>query len=164
MPGSGKTAVGRAVADRLGCTFVDADDAVAERTGRAIADIFATDGERAFRTVEAATIADLVERDDIVLSLGGGAVLTPSTRHLLAAGCPVVWLRADVDTLAERMTAAEAADRPLLSGDVDARLAALDRERRAHYREVATVVIDAAAGIDDVAAAVVASLAAAPAT
>lgn len=140
MPGSGKTTIGRAAAAMLGCGFVDADDVIVARTGRPIAEMFATDGEEAFRAIESETLTDLLHRDGVV-SLGGGAVLADENRRQLGP-CRVAWLRAGVDTLVGRLTDGEAAGRPLLAGDVSQRLAALDRDRRALYDEVATIVVD----------------------
>ena len=74
---SGKTSVGRLVAEKLGWAFVDADEELVARAGRSIKDIFDTDGEPAFRAIEKETLADLCTRKGLVLAAGGGAVLDP---------------------------------------------------------------------------------------
>jgi shikimate kinase len=158
LPGSGKSAVGAAVAALLGRDFRDADDVIVARTGRPIADIFARDGEAAFRAMEAGVVAELLETEPMVVALGGGAVLDASTRERLA-GQHVVWLRAPVDVLLGRLDPAEQAARPLLAGAAPARLAELADARAELYAGVATVVVDVAGlGIDEVAAAVAAGL------
>ena len=90
--GAGKSSVGRAVAARLGRPFFDSDTVVEERSGRRIPDLFAAGEEAAFRAIEAETIRALLERDAIVLSLGGGALQDPATRALLFERCFVIHL------------------------------------------------------------------------
>ena len=75
LPGAGKSKVGRLLAGRLGVPHVDTDDLIVEREGRGISDIFATDGESAFRLMETAAVADALSRRAVV-SLGGGAAAT----------------------------------------------------------------------------------------
>ncbi len=84
--GSGKTTVGPLVAARLGWRFVDVDDVIEAEAGMTIAEIFAQKGETAFRERERETIARLVEGDELVLALGGGAIETAATRQLLKSG------------------------------------------------------------------------------
>lgn len=142
LPGTGKTTAGRQLAKRLEVAFADSDDLVEQRAGRSVRAIFAQDGEAGFRQAEAEVIAAALTAFDGVLALGGGAVLADETRAALAAsGVPVVWLRAELPTLANRVGRAQ--DRPLLTGDPVGRLTALARERQALYEDVATVVVDA---------------------
>lgn len=94
LRGTGKSSVARLVADRLGRSWWDSDLDLERRANRTIADILERDGEPAFRTAEAASIAAIVEHLPGVLSLGGGAVIRPETRELLAARGRVVWLTA----------------------------------------------------------------------
>jgi shikimate kinase len=89
--GAGKTSTGRALAARLGVPFLDSDEVIEARSRRRIADIFAEDGEPAFRALEAATIAELVEGPRVVLALGGGAAESAGTRAALR-GATVVHL------------------------------------------------------------------------
>src|SRR5690349_16703567 len=82
--GSGKTTVGRAVANHFGCEFVDVDDVIVARAGKSIARIFADDGEPRFRDLEAGVVEDVMRwPDDRVISLGGGSVVRDSSRKLL---------------------------------------------------------------------------------
>ena len=104
--GSGKTTVGRALAERLGWPFVDADAVIVGRAGLTIRQIFDQLGEPAFRAMEATVVGELAERRDHVIALGGGAVLAAVTRQALAAaGHPVVYLRGTPDHLHRRIAA-----------------------------------------------------------
>jgi shikimate kinase len=142
LPGTGKTTAGRQLAKRLDVAFADSDDLVEQRAGRSVRAIFEQDGEAGFRQAEAEVVGAALTAFDGVLALGGGAVLTAETREALAvSGVPVVWLRAELPTLAHRVGRAQ--DRPLLSGDPVGRLAQLGAERQALYESVATVVVDA---------------------
>lgn len=133
-PGSGKSTVGALLAERLGCEFVDVDAEIEDRTGRTIAEIFADDGEPAFRALEEETTTELLGRGG-VLSLGGGAVLSATTRAALS-GHRVVWLRVSASTAVSRVGLNDA--RPLLLGNVRGRLIKLLAERAPLYAEVAT--------------------------
>ena len=116
--GSGKSAVGRALARALGWPFVDADEAIVERAGKPIAAIFADSGEAAFRQLERETIADLLEQRPLVLALGGGAFLDPETRaRCLAPGCLSVYLATRPETSWRRIRAGNGPARPLLQVD-----------------------------------------------
>ncbi len=137
-PGAGKTTVGLAVAERLGRGFVDVDAVIVERAGKPIAEIFADDGEEAFRSLEEQVTAELLDRPG-VLALGGGAVLSPRTRAALR-GRRVVWLRVGLTAAVKRVGMDTA--RPMLLGNVRGRLLALLNERAPVYAEVATEVID----------------------
>lgn len=102
--GTGKTTVARILARELGWIAVDGDEELERQTVRTIAEIFATDGEPAFRDLEERIVAKLCERENVVLSLGGGAILRPATRLRLIAAGPVIWLTAAPSTLAERLS------------------------------------------------------------
>jgi shikimate kinase len=161
MMGSGKTTVGAALAARLGMTFVDVDDEVAGRTGRKIGDLWAQDSEVAFRQAEATALTDLLRTDGpLVVATGGGAVVDPASRRLLADTSTVVWLRAPVAVLAARLESSSRGDRPLLGGDPAATLARLLARREALYAEVADLAVDATGSPDAVAAAIATELAA----
>jgi len=137
-PGAGKTSVGRRVAKRLGVPFADSDHLIEERAGARVSDIFVDLGEPHFRQLEQEAIADAVRDLDGVLSLGGGAVMTPGTPELFD-GVPVVWLEVDLGDAVSRV--GMNASRPLLLGNVRGTLATLMRERVPVYEALATVRI-----------------------
>ena len=138
--GSGKSTVGAIVADALGCLFLDLDDLIVKKAGKSIPDIFAQDGEAAFRALEARVLRQTVEKyaeSTMVLALGGGAVTTPSSASLLHEKTVCIYLRATLDTLMQRLEG-ETAGRPLADEAMAARLA----ERAPLYEKTAHVVID----------------------
>ncbi len=145
MMGSGKTTVGRLVAERRGAGFVDTDDLVEQRTGRAVATVISEDGEAAFRAEEKAAVAAAAAADGpTVVATGGGAVLDDANVNLMRETGTVVWLAAPAGTLAARV--GDGADRPLSGGgDLD-RLAAILAERERRYAAAA----HAAVGTDGV--------------
>src|SRR4029077_2691567 len=104
LPRTGKSRGGGRVAERLGIQFADSDSMIEIRAGRTIPRIFAEDGEPAFRQLEASVIAEALTAFSGVLALGGGAVLTESTRQaIVATGIPVVLLHTQLVTLANRV-------------------------------------------------------------
>jgi shikimate kinase len=120
--GTGKSAVARQLALRLGWDWVDADVELELRAGKSIAAIFADDGEPAFRDLESAMLAELVGRERSVLATGGGIVLRAENRELLRSGAIVVWLKADCETILRRLSDdwTTAARRPdLTTGGLD---------------------------------------------
>ena len=138
--GSGKTTVGRILADALGCPFLDLDDLIVKKAGKSIPDIFAQDGEPAFRQLEARLLRQTVEKygeSTAVLSLGGGAILAPASAMLVHEKTVCIYLRATLDTLLSRL-AGESAGRPLADASLAERLAA----REPLYEKTAHVVID----------------------
>jgi shikimate kinase len=137
-PGAGKSTVGALLAERLGVTFRDVDAVIVERAGKSVAEIFTDDGEAAFRTLEEQVTAELLPLPG-VLSLGGGAVLSATTRAALRDH-RVVWLKVGLAQSVKRVGLDTA--RPLLLGNVRGQLRKLLDERAALYREVATHVID----------------------
>ena len=159
LPGAGKTTVGELLADRLGVAFRDVDADIVAAEGRSIADIFATDGEPAFRAIEERAVADALTSHDGVLALGGGAVLSERTRTRLA-GHTVVFLLVGTDEGVRRASLSTA--RPLLAGDDQrGKFEALRAARLPLYREVATLEVDTdPRTADEVVDAVVAALAA----
>jgi shikimate kinase len=140
-PGAGKTKVGRLLAGELGVSIRDTDHDVEAVAGKPVAEIFVADGEPAFRALEAAAVARAVAEHRGVLALGGGAVLDPGTRDLLA-GQPVVWLRVSVPVAAAR-TGMSSTPRPLLMGNLRGTLRKLLAARDPVYAQVARMVLDA---------------------
>lgn len=145
MMGSGKSTVGRRLANSIGIPFVDTDAELVATTGRDIPTWFAASGEAAFREAEAAVVASICARaESHVVATGGGVVVAAATRELLAdSRHVVVWLRASPAFLASRVTRKpDDGRRPLLGDDARANLERLDAERRDRYASVADVVID----------------------
>ncbi|HEU5082943.1 MAG TPA: shikimate kinase [Acidimicrobiales bacterium] len=154
--GTGKSTVGRRLAERLGHEFVDTDELIEARHGP-ILQIFAEHGEARFREIEREVAGELAGRDGLVVSTGGRLLLDQANADALGAGALVVCLVASVDELARRL-ADEAEDRPLLAGgDPRARIEELLAERRAGYARFAQVDTDGRTP-DEVADAVLALL------
>ena len=134
MPGSGKSSIGRRLAQYLGIEFVDADQEIEAAAGMSIADIFAKHGEPYFRAGEARVIARLLDKSPQVVATGGGAFVNLDTRALVRARALSVWLKADVDLLLRRVKRKN--DRPLLRvADPETALKRLLAEREAIYAE-----------------------------
>jgi shikimate kinase len=112
MMGAGKTAVGKALAARLGVPFRDSDAEIEEAAARSIAEIFARDGEAFFRDREMEVIGRLLSGERSVLSTGGGAFLRPRNREIISAQGVSVWLNADLALLWSRVKNKDT--RPLL--------------------------------------------------
>lgn len=99
MPGCGKSTVGRLTAQRLGRRFVDLDKAIEEKAGRSIPEIFAAEGEEAFRALETAAAKEYGAQHGLVIACGGGTPVRPVNRTALAGNGRVYYLDADVDRL-----------------------------------------------------------------
>jgi shikimate kinase len=141
MMGAGKTTAGRLMARRLKREFLDTDHEIERRCGVKVPVIFEFEGEAGFRQREAAVIAELTAREDVVLATGGGAVLDEANRRHLAARGTVVYLHAPPPALYERVR--QDRNRPLLAtADPQARLQELYAVRDPLYREIADVVVD----------------------
>jgi len=141
LMGSGKTTVGRTLARKLNKRFIDSDHEIEARTGASISLIFEIEGEESFRQREAEVIRDLVTRNDIVLATGGGAILHPRSRALLAEHGTVVYLRANVNSILQRT--AHDRSRPLLqTGNPRQRIEELQRQREPLYNEIADIIVD----------------------
>jgi 3-dehydroquinate synthetase/shikimate kinase len=132
LSGSGKSSVGRQIASRLGRPFLDLDDAITRRTGRTPARLIESEGEAAFRALEAAEVDAAVRVPDVVIATGGGAVIDPLSRWALWGAGVTVWLDGPDDRLVARVSR-HAETRPLLTGDPAARLARQRTEREPFY-------------------------------
>ncbi|MDQ4070541.1 MAG: shikimate kinase [Actinomycetota bacterium] len=142
MMGAGKTSVGRRLAEVRGWDFFDSDRQIEAMTGKTVAEIWRTEGEPEFRSLEAQVLADaLASTTPRVIAAAGGTVLDERNRRLMQLHHPVVWLRARPGTLARRVTSG--AHRPLLDEEGPAAvLERLEAVRRPFYEEVADVVVD----------------------
>lgn len=114
MPGSGKTAIGRALSARLGAPMKDSDAEIVESAQLSIAEIFDRFGEEFFRDREAKVIERLLDGPPCILSTGGGAWLSERNREMIGAKAAVLWLEADLDLLWNRVR--HKTTRPLLRG------------------------------------------------
>lgn len=140
LMGVGKSTVGAACAQRLGRRFVDLDDLIEADEGMSVAEIFEQLGEEAFRERERRALRHACSlTEPLVLAPGGGAVLDPDNRQNLKGAGVVVWLRAPVPVLAQRV--ADSGERPLLADGPLRTLTRLEREREAAYAEVATCTV-----------------------
>ncbi|PWD52295.1 shikimate kinase [Serinibacter arcticus] len=142
--GSGKSAVGRRLATRIGLPFRDVDADVEASAGRTIAEIFASDGEAHFRDLEHDAVARALTEHPGVLSLGGGAVMDPRTQSVLADyradGGLVVLLDVSLRYAMHRI--GSAASRPMLADDPRERWTRILAARRPTYERVSNLVVD----------------------
>ena len=167
MMGAGKSTVGQRCAKRLGRPFVDTDERIAADAGASVAEVFARDGEPAFRELERRAVADACASvEPTVIAAGGGAVLDAENRRRMRETGLVVWLQAPVAQLAARV--GDGRGRPLLqqsSPDESSpkgaagTLARLERQRRPAYEAAAHATVDTAGlGVASVVDAVLAAL------
>ena len=135
--GAGKSTIAR----NLASDFVDMDTLLEERLGMSIARFFEEKGEVAFRQVEEEVLADLLKTDQVV-STGGGVVISQKNRALLKQNPDNIYLKADFETLYQRISADKDNQRPLFLNNSKEDLAGIFNERQAWYEEVASKVID----------------------
>jgi len=139
-PGSGKSTVGPALAKVLALDFIDTDQLIEEREGKAITDIFVVDGEPHFRAVELEALKDVLTMQDVVISLGGGAPISDVAQQLInSSESTVIFLDVSLSTVAPRVGFNR--DRPLLLGNPRAQWQALSDKRRPIYEALADVSI-----------------------
>ena len=139
-PGSGKSTVGAALAKELALDFIDTDQLIEEREGKAITDIFVVDGEPHFRAVELETLKHVLTLNDVVISLGGGAPISDQAqRQINSSESTVIFLDVSLATAAPRVGFNR--DRPLLLGNPRAQWQALSDKRRPIYEALADVSI-----------------------
>ena len=135
--GSGKTTIAR----KLDSDFVDMDALLEDRLGMPIARFFEEKGEAAFRQLEEEVLADLLKTDKVI-STGGGIVISPRNRALLKQNPDNIYLKADFETLYQRISADEDNQRPLFLKNSKEDLAVIFKERQAWYEEVASQIVD----------------------
>ena len=139
LMGSGKSAIGRRLAARIGMDFVDADSEIEEAAGLSVNDIFEVHGEQAFRDGERRVIARLLSEPPHVLATGGGAFIDPETRKRIKECAFSIWLRADLDVLLRRVSRRD--NRPLLKVENKEKvLRQLIEERYPIYEEADIIV------------------------
>ena len=135
--GAGKSTIARKIAPN----FVDMDALLEERLGMPIARFFEEKGEAAFRQLEEEVLADLLKTDKVI-STGGGIVISPRNRALLKQNPDNIYLKADFDTLYQRISADKDNQRPLFLKNSKEDLAVIFKERQAWYEEVASQIVD----------------------
>ncbi len=138
--GTGKSEVGRRLAQRLGRAFVDTDQLIEERARKRVAAIFAEDGEPAFRALERDAVAEAARRGGAVVAVGGGAVLDPENLRCLRDAGFLIHLAARPEAILKRV--GDAASRPLLAGDPEGAVRRLVAERGPVYEAAADVTVD----------------------
>lgn len=139
MMGTGKSTVAALLAEQTGKIWVDLDAEIVREAGREIPEIFAQQGEEAFRRLESQVLARVLEQRGIVLATGGGAVLAPGNKEIMLQRGWVVALKADAATLLRRV--GEDGNRPLLAGGAEERIKALLEERK-HAYDFAHCIVD----------------------
>lgn len=135
--GAGKSTIARG----LDSDFVDMDALLEDRLEMSIARFFAENGEAAFRQLEEEVLAELLKTDQVI-STGGGIVISPRNRALLKQNPDNIYLKADFETLYQRISADEDNQRPLFLNNSKEDLATIFKERQAWYEEVASQIVD----------------------
>ena len=139
--GSGKSTVGKIISDELFLSFLDTDEEIETRTGASIDWIFDLEGEDGFRKRESSILQDMAKRNSIVLSTGGGIILSEDNRELLSSRGTVFYLSTPISVQLERT--AKDKDRPLLkNGDPEKILTKLQKDRESLYEAVADHVVN----------------------
>ena len=135
--GAGKSTIARG----LDSDYLDMDALIEKHLGMSIADFFAEKGEEAFRQIESEILADLLQTGQVV-STGGGVVISQQNRDLLKTNTDNIYLKADFETLYQRIAADRDNQRPLFLNNSKEELAAIFQERQAWYEEVASLILD----------------------
>ncbi len=149
--GSGKSTVGKIVAERLGVRFVDLDAEIVAAAGRSINDIFAREGEQTFRVMESSQLEQMLSAGGVcVLATGGGAVISPQNRSLMRSRGVIINLKVTSDQVMARLKGGS--DRPLLTGkDAAQRANALMDEREQFYADADIRIDTDGKSVEDVA-------------
>jgi len=144
--GSGKSSVAAPLAERSGFSWIDADDEIERIAGKSITQIFADEGESHFRQIERTVMQSLLSRDKLIIAAGGGAILNAQTREEIQDAGPVIWLKADVNALEQRLTSdvSTASRRPALTASASQReeIQNLLNQREPLYRACASITVD----------------------
>lgn len=148
MPGTGKSVVGRALAERLGYTFVDADDLIVQAAGKTLPEILRTEGLDAFLAVEG-RVGETLDRTDTVIATGGSMVLSDAAMTRLKAQGVVVWLETPLSRIADRMPE-DLVDRGI-AAPAGAGIREIYRQREPLYAKYADLIVASRAGEDDTA-------------
>ena len=135
--GAGKSTIARG----LDPNYLDMDALIEKRLGMSITNFFSEKGEAAFRQLESEVLADLLQTDQVV-STGGGVVISQRNRDLLKINTDNIYLKADFETLYQRIAADKDNQRPLFLNNSKEELAAIFQERQAWYEEVASRILD----------------------
>jgi len=136
--GAGKSTIGRALAKELKLEFFDSDEVIEQRAGADISWIFDIEGEEGFRKREIRVIDELTQKNNIVLATGGGVIMAPENRAVLAARGTVIYLKTSLEQQYERTK--RDTKRPLLqTEDLESRLVELRDERQPHYEDLSDV-------------------------
>ena len=135
--GAGKSTIARG----LDSNYLDMDALIEKRLGMSIAEFFSEMGEEAFRQIESEVLSDLLQRDQVV-STGGGVVVSQRNRDLLKTNSDNIYLKADFETLYQRIAADKDNQRPLFLNKSKEELVAIFHERQAWYEEVASRILD----------------------
>ena len=135
--GAGKSTIARG----LDPDYLDMDALIENRLGMSIAEFFAEKGEETFRQIESEVLAELLETDQVV-STGGGVVVSQKNRDLLKTNSDNIYLKADFETLYQRISADKDNQRPLFLNNSKEELAAIFQERQAWYEEAASRILD----------------------
>jgi shikimate kinase len=152
--GTGKSSVGRLLADRLGFRYCDLDALIVAEEGMSINHIFARYGEPRFRAIETEAVRRMAHVERCVVSTGGGAVIAPENRRLLREAGVVVNLTASVDEVCRRLR--EETDRPLLKDDRSGeRIAAMMEEREQFYADAELRIDTTGKSVEDVVAEII---------
>ncbi len=148
---TGKTSVGRRLAERVEYAFVDVDDLIEAEAGMPIPRIFEEQGEPAFRNLEAQMIAKAARTSRTVIATGGGAVVNPANMRCLKTSGIVIALTADPETILARVGTGAGASRPMLRGDAKARICSLLVERGPAYAQADVTLDTSSATVDEIA-------------
>ena len=143
--GCGKSSVGRCLSELLCCPFIDLDEAICDRAGKSIPEIFASEGETEFRKLEAETLRSILTPSDAVrtvIALGGGTVMTPECSEIVKERSVCIYLKASIDTLVRHLET-EASGRPMLQGtSLRSRIEELMNIRTETYESIAHITIE----------------------